>query len=205
MSGGFVTDYLKDYGEPDDWECEEDGLYRKSDGYMSWPWDIINVTAWYSPSRDITAFGGMLGDIPDTKGRLSDPLGFAAKQECLYGWRIREADRRRQQAEEYSDWLDSEAERGWIRVCIVKDDGEELLINHTTGTNSQKKMRRLLSQYLAEHGGTVKKLEFWPGRTKQPTAKTKAPPLESSRNWCPSQKAPGPKRVFDLLEDAAYR
>jgi hypothetical protein len=60
---GFATDYLADYPGEKDWVCVEDFCGRCSTLQTA-----INVSAWWSPSRQITAFGNQWFDVPDMPG-----------------------------------------------------------------------------------------------------------------------------------------
>lgn len=64
---GFITEYLKQYPGADDWRCVEDFCGRCTP--LGRP---INICAFYSPSRHITAFGGEWYGTPDAGCELGD-------------------------------------------------------------------------------------------------------------------------------------
>lgn len=60
MSNRFASSYLEKYPDKKDWVCVYD-----FGGTCSLLHHVVNLTAWWSPSRKIVAFGNNWHDVPD--------------------------------------------------------------------------------------------------------------------------------------------
>ena len=108
---GFATDYLKDYEGADDWVCIIDFCGR--DQAIG---DIANVSAWYSKSRQIVAFGNMWHGVPNMPCKRTPTESRCNKwidnnhDHCNYERKRRAAiardERRQQESDKLYAWYD---------------------------------------------------------------------------------------------------
>ncbi len=152
----FASDYLKAYedGGPHDWEC----VFDMACGYDPLLCRGYDITAYWSPSRSLVAFGNAWGDVPDM------PIGVKPEEWQLEEWvklhpgwleRWRNAARARKEAREAKfkgiDKVFDTYGSGNVYVKFVAPDGSVREIAEPCGVHGPLYMLRVAVSWMTRH------------------------------------------------------
>lgn len=160
----FATDYLQAYPGEEDWVC----VYDLCCGYDTLLFHGFDVSAWWSPSRAIVAFGNGWHDVPDMPFAAPEPpserqvLGWV-EEHPGWLWRKRGAALgRKRKWEEKSAETQAFYDRhggGTVYAEFRDPSGGTRVVEHACGIHGPLHMLPLAIGWMRENmpGGTVLK------------------------------------------------